>query len=216
VLKRLTTPILLYCIIFIFWLIYRSITPTPPEWLDNFVTKPAVWIIPVFFVVKILEKRSIISLGLSWHHFYKFSLIGITAGILFFVYLKSFEFVFHQSEFHFSIHSLNFSGVLASLAFGIATAFTEELVFRGYLQSRLTKIFNSHFIGIAISTPLFALIHIPIAVFVYHYNLQKILFYEIYLLEVSILYALHFMYSKNLTSSVAAHATIDFLSDIIP
>lgn len=110
---------------------------------------------------------------------------------------------------------MNFTGGLESLIFGIATAITEEIVFRGYLQARIGKALKSNFWGISISTPLYALIHIPIGIFIYHYNLQKLFYYEIYLIEVSILYALHFMYSKNLTSAIAAHSTIDFLSDLI-
>lgn len=213
--KKLITPLLLYVIIYVFWVIYRSITPTPPEWIDNFVAKPTIWLIPTFFIVKVVEKEKITSLGLSWKHFYKFALIGITAGILFFIYLKAFEIVFHHSEFHVNTQQIGTMGIIQSLLFGLATAITEELVFRGYLQARLAKIFKSNFWAITISTPLFAIIHIPIAIFVYQYNLQKLLFYEIYLVEVSILYALHFMYSRNLTSSIAAHATIDFLSDLI-
>jgi len=201
--------------IFIFWLIYRSISPTPSAWIDNFVAKPAVWLIPTFFVVKILEKNKIISLGLSFDNFPKFTLIGTIVGILFFIYLKIFELLFHHQEFHGIALHLTYFDIVKSLLFGIATAITEELVFRGYFQARLAKIFKSNFLGIAISTPLFALIHIPIGIFVYQYNLQKLFFYEVYLIEVSVLYALHFMYSKNLTSAIAAHSTIDFLTDIV-
>lgn len=213
--KRLKTPIITYVLIFILWLLYRSHQPTPPLWVDNLIAKPTLWLIPLFFIIKKVEKNKISSLGLSSKNVFNFSIVGIITGALFFLYLKTFGVIVFHSPILVNYQNTNIFNSFVILIYAIATAITEELLFRGYLQTRLTKIFKSNFWGIGLSSVLFTLIHIPIAVFVYHYSIQKLLIFEAYLIEVSILYALHFMFSKSLTSSIAAHAAIDFLSDLI-
>ena len=45
------------------------------------------------------------------------------------------------------------------------TGFTEEFFFRGFLQTRLEALFSSRWIGLAVSTLLFGLYHVPYAYF---------------------------------------------------
>ncbi len=184
--------------------------------MDNFVSKPVVWLFPIFFVVRRIEKKKLLSsLGFTKRNLLEFIIVGIIGALLFFFYLKIFGMVIFHTTVQLDYQKGNIFEIIMILIYAVITAVIEETVFRGYLQARLTNILHSNFLSIGISSVLFALIHTPISIYVYHFTIDKIFIYELYLLEVSILYALHFTFSKSLTSSIAAHATIDFLSDLL-
>jgi len=212
--KKLTRPLVIYFFVFIAWSIYRYLVPNSGNWIDNFLGKPIIWLLPTFFVVKVIEKKKLASIGLIKNHFFKYCIFGIGVGIAFFLYVKLLDVFIHHTTLQLLPH-LDFFAIGSFLAFGLATGIVEEILFRGYLQTRLTAAFKSSVWGVIVSSLLFALMHIPVSIFVYHYSLSRLLTYEIYLFEVGILFSVLFLFTKTLTLPIVAHGVLDFLSDLV-
>ena len=62
--KKAVTPtqkaLNLWAVILIVWSVYRTYFKLP-EWFDEFVAKPAVFVLPVFVYIKWVEKKEILS-----------------------------------------------------------------------------------------------------------------------------------------------------------
>ncbi|MFA6390687.1 MAG: hypothetical protein WCX78_03025 [Patescibacteria group bacterium] len=62
--KKGTTPtqkaLNLWAVILIIWAIYRTYFKLP-EWFDEFIAKPLVFVLPVFIYIRSVEKKEILS-----------------------------------------------------------------------------------------------------------------------------------------------------------
>jgi len=151
-------------IIFLVWAFYRAYFRLP-EWLDEFVLKPIVFVLPVVYIVVLREKKKLSSLGFSskprdiMFDFF----IGVFVGILFAMeglfanYLKYGRFSFTP------VSALNITGGLYPfLILNLFTSIWEEILGRGYLYQRLLSISKNQFWAASLSSFLFLLLHIPI------------------------------------------------------
>lgn len=110
----------------------------------------------VFLFRKILDRKSFESLGFSPAHFYPDALIGFVTGtfliclgaltLYYLNYLRWLDIVYESSDFFLSF------AILAMIAF------SEELIFRGYVLRNLMKSFNK-WIALVISAVLFSVVH---------------------------------------------------------
>lgn len=151
-------------VIFILWSFYRAYFRLP-EFVDEFLVKPVIFVLPVIYVVCIREKKSLGELGLApkLRDLFTDLYIGVIIGIIF-----AFEGLLINSlkygRFSFApIDSLAVSGGLVWFLFiNLTTSFWEEILGRGYLYLRLYKISNNQFWAAVSSSFLFLLLHIPI------------------------------------------------------
>ncbi len=94
---------------------------------------------------------------------------------------------------------------LGAVGLSFATAISEETVFRGYIFNRLYKIWQNEWLANLVSTFCFALIHLPITIFVLRYSPVEIL---IYLFLVGIFsFGSGFVFARtgNIASSIIMH-----------
>lgn len=151
----------LWAIILIVWAVYRAKLHMP-EWFDEFIAKPFVFVLPVFYYIKNVEKKPILaSLNLHLKKWSSDVLLGFLIGGFFFVnaifihYLKLGRTNIF-SQFANSQHLL----LIVTLAF--ATSITEEILSRGFILRHLYEesknIYSSSFIG----SILFFFLHVPI------------------------------------------------------
>lgn len=156
-----------FVFVFLVWGSYRYFFLLP-DWLEELILKPIVFLLPVFWLIK-KEKESFSSIGLSFQNLFKNIYYGLGLGTVFALigiltnYLK-------YGGISFISYDLTFGSLLRLMFLYLATAFSEETFFRGYIFTRLLKTGKKELPAGMISAFLFALIHLPVAIFVWHYK----------------------------------------------
>lgn len=193
----------LYLIIFVLWTGYRIIFRLP-EWVDEFVAKPIVWLTPLLFLRKDTFGNTLKSLKINISHNILF---GLSIGILYFC---AYILFFSANPTHFSL-----KGIYLQLIIAFSTGFIEELVFRRYFLEEALLFFNDRIISNSFVTLLFTLIHLPIIIFVYRYSLAETLSYLSLLTISGFIYGLVYLHRKSLLASTMTHAAWNFLGTIL-
>src|SRR5258708_5939213 len=165
--------LVLFLFIFVIWTVYRYFTHFP-EWVDEIVFKPILYIGPTFLLVRHFDRQSLDSLGFSK----KRVLQNIGIGILVAIALISYNLLI--SYFKTKQLQLNFTGrdpsaLLLPFIISFFTALSEEIVFRGYMFSRMLKNTQNAFVAIIVSSLVFSVIHIPRFILVEHLSTIDIL-----------------------------------------
>jgi membrane protease YdiL (CAAX protease family) len=94
---------------------------------------------------------------------------------------------------------------LASLGLSFATAISEEISFRGYLFNRVWQVLGSEVVANLSTSLVWAVIHIPIVVFVWKLNFSATLIYMFLTTLFGIGSAFVFARTKNVASSILLH-----------
>ena len=192
----------LYLIIFVFWGLYRLIFRLPDD-IEEIILKPVIWLGPTFWIVFQIEKKSLASLGYSAKHFGQDVLRGLAFGVLFIIVGLSLNYL-RFGRFYTS--NLPFKEIfLPSLLLAFITAISEETVFRGYIMNRLQGILKSWGAANIISSFGFSLVHLPISIFVYHYNLPQIFIFLVLIFLSSLGSGVAFSWTKTIWASILVH-----------
>lgn len=165
-------------------------------------------IVLVTIVIKIVLKRNqgLSSVGISKKNLGKSVLLGFILSFLFIV-------VPNLSLFSQNITSLQFYGKV--IYFFINIAFTEELLFRGYIQTRIYGLIKSYFVAVFVVGLMFAIIHLPIDLV--KYQIDFITYLNIVpfrLPKIVIIHALlNLLYRKynSIAAPIILHGFIDLL-----
>ncbi len=143
------------------WALYRYFFHLP-EWVDEFIFKPLVFVVPVIWYVLHREHERIATVGLTAKNGIKNLEIGLGIGVVFLL-----EGVLINIAKHGTIQVMQLASV-ASYSFvflsllSLATAFSEELLSRGFFFSRLFRETKRMVYSIVMSTLMFVAFHIPI------------------------------------------------------
>jgi len=149
--------------ILLVWCLYRGYAKLP-EWADEFIFKPLVFAVPVLWFVRRIEKRSLTSLGLTLKHFFPNLYLGIGFGFIFALEgLAANAIKYGKLQFN-PITVVGEYGVLFLLLLSLVTAFSEEVLSRGFIFSRIYEQKKNLLLAALISTVLFVLLHVPILV----------------------------------------------------
>ncbi|MBA4166606.1 MAG: CPBP family intramembrane metalloprotease [Chitinophagaceae bacterium] len=119
-------------------------------------TSSALSIVIVFLFRTYIDRRSFTSIGLSFAHFYPGGLIGFLSGL--FLVCMGGLIIYLMGGLQWT-DILFTNDIFSSMSIMLLVAFSEELVFRGYILRNLMKSFNP-WLSLAISAFLFALVHI--------------------------------------------------------
>lgn len=204
--------IVIVLIIFALWSLYRYISYLPSS-IDDFVAKPILWLVPVFFSLFFDEKRTVSSIGLSSKNMIRNSGIGILVGVL----LSGELAISYVLRYHGHIINQNFTGIVLSgtILSSFATATVEEIVFRGYIQTRILEISRNLPIALGLSSCLFTLIHLPLIIFTLHYHISQMIPYGFLLFLLGVINGFLYAKTKTLAASIAAHTVWDIVSSIV-
>ncbi len=145
------------------WSLYRYFIKFP-EWADELIFKPLVFAAPVLWYVTKKEKRLLESVGLTGKNFFTSIYIGIGFGFVFALEGLATNAIKYGKIQINPIASFEQYGLFLLLFLSIATAFSEELLSRGFLFSRIYEKTKSLPYASFLSTILFVLLHIPILV----------------------------------------------------
>lgn len=147
----------------IVWALYRYFFHLP-EWADEFIFKPFVFLFPVIWYVRTREKRSLESVGITTKNIFTSIYIGLGIGFLFSLEgIVSNVLKYGKVELFPNTAFEQFSiGMMILLSF--ATAVSEEVLSRGFVFSRLLEKTKSLLYSVFMSSVMFVFLHIPILV----------------------------------------------------
>lgn len=146
------------------WALYRYFFKLP-EWADEFIFKPMVFALPVIWYVRTREKRGLSSVGLTGKNLFASIYIGLGFGFVFAI-----EGLFANAIKYGKIEIMPIAafqeyGLGILLLLSAATAFSEELLSRGFVFTRLIEGKKNLIYAAVMSTLMFMVLHVPILAF---------------------------------------------------
>jgi len=164
----------------------------------------------LFVVVAIvhLRKQKLNSVGFTLRHFKKALLFGAVLAVI----ISLPTVILHIMAGH---HWTDFNTLFRNIFYQLVLCLQEELMFRGYIQTRLYAIIKSDVSVSIICGLMFTSIHIPFHLFSYGHALGFFHGNTYCLVQVFIMHFLfNFLYRKY--NSLTAPTTCHFLSNLIP
>jgi membrane protease YdiL (CAAX protease family) len=202
--KQPWNPYQIWALILIIWFVYRAKFQMP-EWVDEFISKPLVFIAPIIFYVRKIEKRTLDSIGLTGANFFTSLYTGLGFGFIFALeglfanYMKYGEIRFNP------LPSLAHYGLLVLLVLSVATAISEELLCRGFLFTRIYEKKKSVFFAAIISAVLFLLLHVPILITTTKLTGMTLIIFIITDLLLGVANAFLFFNNRSLLAPILVH-----------
>ncbi len=188
----------------VFWGCYRLIFKLPDE-VEELFLKPIFWLLPTFWLVLFKERRKLSSIGWTGKNFFSGVYWGLGLGMIFAIegILAN---VAKYGQISFASMPLTGMDFLGALGLSMATAVSEETVFRGYILSRLSEAWRGWITPITVTSLLFVLIHLPVTVFVLHYDLAQTLSYFLLLFLFSIGSSWIYLRLRTIVPSIILHS----------
>lgn len=160
--SSLTPVYRLWAWILLAWALYRYFVHLP-EWADEFIFKPLVFVVPVIWYVLKIERQKLATVGLTTRNFFTSVYIGLGFGVIFAIE----GLVAHAVKYG----QLDVMPIAAFQQYGffliilsVATAFSEELLSRGFIFNRILEKTRNLPWAAFLSSFMFIAIHIPILV----------------------------------------------------
>jgi membrane protease YdiL (CAAX protease family) len=172
--------------LFVVWSSFRLFISLP-EVIEELWFKPIVWLVPVFWIWWLTDKK----VDFFGGSLFKSVFLGFGLGG---VYLILIYFLIGFSDFNFDWNKL---GV------GFVTAVVENLVFAGFLLPIFAKKWGS-FNGLMINAVLFSLIHLPIAIFSYRVDIVSLLGLFLLTFSIGVMNGWVRLKSKNVAGAIVA------------
>ncbi len=144
------------------WSLYRYFFKLP-EWVDEFIAKPLVFVAPVLWYVLKKEKRTLESVGLTGKNFFNSVYIGLGFGMVFAIEGIAAHAIKYGSVDVNPIAAFRDYGFLL-IVVSLATAFSEEVLSRGFIFNRIYEKTKNLPYAALIGSVIFVLLHIPILV----------------------------------------------------
>ncbi len=148
--------------VLLLWSLYRYFLRLP-EWFDEFVAKPIVFIGPVLWYLKNKEQRTIESIGVTGKNVFNSIYIGLGFGMVFAME----GIAAHAIKYG----KLDVSPIAAFKEYGfflilisLATAISEEVLSRGFVFGRIYEKTKNLPYSAFMGSILFILLHVPILV----------------------------------------------------
>src|SRR3989338_2996670 len=195
----------LWAVILIIWAVYRAKFRLP-EWLDEFIAKPLVFIFPVFYYIKRIEKKSFLK---SIDFKVKFPVsdifLSIAIGIIF-SFSAVLANVIKFKDLQLLTQTLSFQGVLIMIALALATGISEEILSRGFILKRLYEESKNIYTSSFFASVLFFFLHVPILFTNHKLTGDLLLLFIGTDLMLSLVNSFMFLDRKNLFVPIFIHA----------
>ncbi len=185
----------------IVWGFYRLLFKLPDE-IEELILKPIIWLVPLVFLLK-KEKMGISSLGITLKNLFPAVYFSLGLGAIFALeavvlnYTKYGNFVFAAN--------IGEKFILSSIGLSFATAFSEEIAFRGYIFNRVWKALGNEWVANLTTSVAWGLIHVPVVIFVWKLNFSATVIYLLLTTLFGVGSAFVFARTKNVFSSILLH-----------
>lgn len=151
----------LWAIVLIIWSIYR-VKVKMPEWFDEFIAKPSVFILPVLYYIKRYEKTDIRSaIGFKSKSLKNDMIMGIFIGIIL-VASAVLAYFLRTHTLKLPQLTVRWEQAVIILLLAFATSVSEEILSRGFILKRLYAESKNVFTATFFSSILFFFLHVPI------------------------------------------------------
>lgn len=153
----------LWAVILIIWAFYRSYIKMP-EWFDEFIAKPIVFVLPVFYFIKKIDKKPIfdyLNLKLKIKEIFYDLFYSLGIGFIFLVTAIGASY-FRTSKLIFVGKLPTITQFLTILAVSLATGITEEILSRGFVLKKLYEESKNVLSSTFFASILFFFLHVPI------------------------------------------------------
>ncbi len=190
----------LWAVVLIIWAFYRAWFKTSlPIWVDEFIAKPIVFILPVYLYIRYSEKKNFFeALGLK-----KIStqnlvyIVGAIIGCLFFLIALR-----RYANLPSTLTATHF---IYLFAISIATAISEQILTTGFILNRLYNDSKNPFTSTFFASVLFFFMHIPILFT--NQNIMGFLLVRVMLTDLllSLSIGFTFLSRKNLLPPILIH-----------
>lgn len=187
----------IYGIILILWSFYRFYFKlSQPIWFDEFIAKPAIFILPVWYFVSRYERKSFWE-GLHLHT--KSPLVDIIGGLL----VGSVFFI--ASAFRSGSVHIDQNTIILFIFVALASSISEEIVSRGFVLNRLYDSNKNVILSSVYASILFFFLRVPI-LFVENKLTGNMLTQTLAVnFVLSLVISLLFIYRRSLLFAIAIH-----------
>lgn len=148
-----------WAIILIIWSFYRATFGTTlPMWIDEFIAKPLVFLLPLYWYSTRLKKKPLLeTIGFTKKHEIADILFGLGIGVFFVVMAIMVRYMKVGS-----IEAPVITGAtILWIIMSISAAFLEQIVSTGFIFNGLLKESKNIFQALIITAILFSFLHIP-------------------------------------------------------
>lgn len=196
----------LWAVILIIWAFYRAYFKMP-EWFDEFIAKPLVFVLPVFYYIKNVDKKPIFE-SLYLHFKPKIIIKDLFNSLVIggiFLLTAFFAFYFREQKF---ILINNFPGIdkfIIIFLTALATGITEEILSRGFVLKKLYEESKNIYSSTFFASVLFFFLHVPILFADPRINGQMLLMFLTTDLLLSMINGIIFLWKKSLFAPILIH-----------
>ncbi|KKQ37509.1 MAG: CAAX amino protease family protein [Candidatus Woesebacteria bacterium GW2011_GWA1_37_7] len=187
--------------ILIIWGFYRMLFKLPEE-IEEIIIKPIIWILPVYYLLKI-EKAGLKSLGITSKNLFYSIYLSLGLGTFFVLEGLIINLIKYEG-INFSAN-IGVNSLFLGLGLSFITAISEELAFRGYIFNRLLYVIGNEWKSNIITSIIWAAVHIPVAVFWWDLNFIGTFVYLLLTTIFGVGSAFVFARTKNISSSILLH-----------
>lgn len=189
------------------WCLYRYFTANTgiPETFEEFLVKPIVFVVPVLLFVFFKERRTIESLGITKKNLLFSIVLGTGFGLLF----AGEALVANILKFgalYVDPTSVGYIYGLPMIFFlSFATAFSEELLSRGFFFNRLFEATKRVWYAAILSSFMFVAFHIPILLTTLRFTGTTLILFFLTNIVLGIANSLIFSKTKSLVAPILIH-----------
>lgn len=201
-LNKVKNAIGLAAYLLIVWGFYRFLFQLP-ENIEELVIKPIVWLVPVIYLLK-KEGEGLESVGVTFKNFFPAIYFAFGLGVFFVMEAILINYVKYGGQFNFNAN-IGTAPLLISLGLSFATAFSEEIAFRGYIFTRILAGIKDVFWSNLLTSIFWAMIHTPITFFVWKLDAASAVVYLFLTAVFGFGSAYVYSKTKNVFSSVLLH-----------
>ncbi len=204
--KKLLPVLEVWIISVLVWGIYRYFFRFG-EITDELIFKPLIFVLPVLIYLRIRERLDLGSLSLSDKNLPYAFIWGIIVGLLLLIEL------FIISVFKDKSIDVGFfipQNLAINLLISVFTAVCEEILYRGFIMSRLWKILKSGYVANFLAAGLFCLAHVGMAVLVLNYSGLQLAVYLWLMFILGLANGLVFQKTRSTYGPIITHAFWNF------
>ena len=133
-LTKVKNAIGLAAYLLIVWGFYRFLFQLP-EHVEELFIKPVIWLVPVIYLLR-KERESLESVGITFKNLFPAVYFAFGLGIFFVAEAILINYVKYGGQFNFNAN-IGAAPLLTSLGLSFATAFSQQIAFRGYIFTRV-------------------------------------------------------------------------------
>lgn len=150
-----------WAVILIIWAIYRANLKLP-EWFDEFIAKPVVFILPVYWYITTQEKQNFLKgIWLQTKNLKSDLLYGLSVGLVFIMSAVAANLV-KTHEIPFMHQTVDIKSIAWVVILALATGISEEILSRGFVLKRLYEETKNPYTSSFFASILFFFLHVPI------------------------------------------------------